>query len=142
MISPPYYCYIVYDNNDCVYNGFSNNIERRIRQHNCIIKGGAKYTTRRSLNSSDDHWKYLVIITSEQFTYKKALSVEWSIKYPNNKRPRPAIYNSPSGRIKSLPLVFQNPKFADLVFTVKVCAPEYLELITEVLSCITNVTII
>lgn len=118
----PNYCYILYNASDNTYNGFTNNLERRLRQHNCIIKGGAKCTSGRG------PWEYLAIITSddESFTKRRALSLEWHIKYPTNKRPRPREYNGPLGRLASLPLVLENPKFADLDFRVYV-KPEYLD---------------
>ena len=39
-VKGPYYCYIVYDKFGNTYNGFTNNLERRIKQHNSILKGG------------------------------------------------------------------------------------------------------
>ena len=143
-VKGPYYCYIVYDKFGNTYNGFTNNLERRIKQHNSILKGGAKYTTRKSSKYIDntEYWKYLITVTSSDktlFTYKKALSLEWSIKFPDNKRPRPAIYNNPIGRINGLSLVFQNPKFSDICFTVTIHSEEYKEQITKVLSEIFNI---
>ena len=37
------------------YLGITNNLQRRIRQHNCEIKGGAKYTSSFLL---DGKWEY------------------------------------------------------------------------------------
>jgi predicted GIY-YIG superfamily endonuclease len=112
------YCYILYnDTNNNTYNGFTVNIERRLRQHNCEIKGGAKYTTSRH-QKHGIIWKYLAIITSRdpEFTRTKCLSLEWSIKYPDNKRPRPARFNSPSGRLLGLQMAMNNPKFCMFEF--------------------------
>ena len=42
-----YYCYFLYNvSNKKNYIGITNNVTRRLRQHNKEIKGGAKYTTR------------------------------------------------------------------------------------------------
>lgn len=112
------YCYILYnDSNNLTYNGYTVNLERRLRQHNCEIKGGAQYTTKMK-NSKGIIWKYLAIITSDDpiFTPKKALSIEWSIKYPTNIRPRPIKFNTPSGRLIGLELALKNPKFANILF--------------------------
>lgn len=138
----PNYCYIIHDRHGFTYNGYCVKPERRIRQHNREIVGGAKYTTRRSAKSGDpDHWKYLLWVESPQFTRNTALSLEWSVKYPTNRRPRPRLYDGPEGRIRSLPLVFNNPKFGGFDFTVRACDPAYYTLIREVLSGLGNVTI-
>lgn len=119
--SQPYnYCYILYNElNNLTYNGYTNNLQRRIRQHNGEIKGGAKYTTRRKVG-----WKYLAYVTVEDpaFTQKRALSWEWHCKYPTGHRPRRKEFNSPEGRLRGLQLALQNPKFKDLTFITYVCA--------------------
>jgi putative endonuclease len=110
------YCYILANACNQTYNGYTNNLSRRVRQHNSEIKGGARYTCGKG------PWEYIAVITcdDEAFTMRRALSLEWSIKYPTNKRPRPREYQGASGRINSLSLVFSNPKFADLRFVVYV----------------------
>lgn len=111
------YCYILMSTNTSkTYNGYTNRIDRRIRQHNKELVGGARAT------SSGGPWEYLVIITSDHpnFTKIRALSLEWSIRYPTNKRPRPREYSCPDGRIASLPLVFANPKFQEFEGTWQV----------------------
>lgn len=113
------FCYILYNtHNNQTYNGFTVNLERRLRQHNSEIKGGAKFTTRACNHNINLKWKYLAIIWSPEFTKHTALSCEWSIKYPTNKRPRPKEYNGAIGRLKSLMHVFTNPKFASFKFHV------------------------
>jgi len=66
--------YLIYNENN-TYAGVSNNYERRLRQHNQEIKGGAKYTTSKSPN-----WKHICII--EGFQDKiQAMQFEWAIKH-------------------------------------------------------------
>ena len=60
------------------YLGITNNLERRIRQHNCEIKGGAKATT---CMKGDGNWIYHLIIPN--LTKSKSLSIERILK---NKR--------------------------------------------------------
>lgn len=119
-------CYILHNPRDQTYNGYTCNPQRRIRQHNSVIKGGARFT------SGKGPWTYLAIITctDEAFTYKRALSLEWHIKYPTNQRPRPRIYNGAAGRLASLELALGNPKFAELTFVVYI-EDEYLALVPE-----------
>lgn len=40
-----YYCYILTCSDDTLYTGYTNNLEKRLKQHNS--KKGAKYTRRR-----------------------------------------------------------------------------------------------
>ena len=60
------------------YLGITNNTKRRLRQHNCEIKGGAKYT---SAFLQDGNWIYHAIVPN--LTKEQALSYERTIK---NKR--------------------------------------------------------
>ena len=57
--------YILYllknTSNKYTYLGITNNSERRIRQHNNIIKGGAKYTHAKK---GDGEWVYHLKITN------------------------------------------------------------------------------
>lgn len=114
------YCYILYnDKTNETYNGYTNNLSRRIRQHNGEIKGGARYTTRRPVG-----WKYLAYVTSDNplFTNKIALSLEWYCRYPNGKRPRLSRFNNPEGRLKGLQIAMSHEKFKEFDFLVWVCS--------------------
>ena len=64
--------------NKKTYLGVTNNIERRIRQHNCELKGGAKYT---SIYKDGGNWILKIIVNN--LTKSEALSYERIIK---NKR--------------------------------------------------------
>lgn len=134
------YCYILYNTNvnenKKTYNGYTVNLQRRIRQHNGEIKGGARYTS----NNATGQWKYLVVIHSPEFSKHSALSMEWHVKYPNNKRPRPSMFQGVIGRLNSLPLVFNNPKFVNMSFTVTV-DPQYVAHVTDLLSPFNNVIV-
>ena len=69
---------LIHTTHNKTYLGITNNLKRRIRQHNCEIKGGAKYT---SINKMDGMWKYYLVIPN--LTKSQALSYERIIK---NKR--------------------------------------------------------
>lgn len=76
------YCYMIVSkkNNIIVANyiGMTVNPSRRIRQHNSIIKGGAKATKKYN------NWEFLFII--QGFKNKnETYSCEWKLKHPNNK---------------------------------------------------------
>ena len=105
----PHFCYILKSadpKSNYTYNGYTVNLERRIRQHNGEITGGARTTTARR------PWEFIMIITSadEKFNRSTALSFEWHIRYPTNKKPRPKEYQGPEGRIKGIDQAIANFK--------------------------------
>ena len=73
--------YLVYilKSDNYSYVGMTNNFMRRFLQHNGILKGGAKYTTRRSQD-----W-YPVCIIDGFETMKEACQCEWAIKHHKKK---------------------------------------------------------
>ena len=101
-IIKPYYIYIFFRENVLIsnqtYNGSTNNLIRRLRQHNGEITGGAKATKGKG------PWNYLVIIDGFG-THNEALSCEWKIKHPTGTKKRPIKYCGKNGRIESLNLV-------------------------------------
>lgn len=114
------YCYILYNkDNQCTYNGYTTNLTRRLRQHNKELAGGARATTRLCTPGFSG-WEYLAYVTSDdpKFDKKKALSLEWHIKYPTNKRPRPKEFTGAVGRLRGLDLALANPKFAGIQFRI------------------------
>lgn len=94
-----WYCYILKSTNDefknHTYNGSTNNPYRRLRQHNGEISGGAKATKNKG------PWEMYFLMTGFK-THNNALSCEWRIKHPTNKKLRPKKYCGPDGRIKAL----------------------------------------
>lgn len=107
-----HYCYILENTlshcSNRTYNGYTVNLQRRLRQHNGEIKGGAKYTTRHGMGG----WKYLVIVAGFP-TMVNALQCEWRIKHPDNKRIRPSKYRGPIGRIIGLNSVLHLPTWTN-----------------------------
>ena len=103
------------------YNGYTNNMARRLKQHNKELVGGARATSRGG------PWEIIAVVVArdeaaavEAFTHVRALSFEWSVKYPTGHRPRPRQYDGPAGRIAGLMLALANPKFADLTLDAHV----------------------
>lgn len=98
-----YNCYIIFNDNYS-YVGITNNLNNRIRQHNSIIKGGAKYTTM--INSIiNSKWYYACYVKG--FKNKiDALRFEWALKHikPKNKT---GIIN----RIKKLIILLNKDKW-------------------------------
>lgn len=65
-------CYCLLSDRDTTYVGFTVDVERRLRQHNQEIQGGAKYT--KGL-----HWKRIITVTGFP-TKVSALQFEWKWK--------------------------------------------------------------
>ena len=94
-----HYCYIIYDKtSNKTYVGYTIKPTRRIRQHQGIIKGGAKYT------SQGGNWDYLVIVASPEFSHNTALSFEWHVKHIKQ-------YNIKGRIISLLKTILYNKKF-------------------------------
>lgn len=92
-------CYII-ENNGYTYVGVSNNVDKRLRAHNCEIKGGAKYTT-----SKGSGWKHICLIHGFP-TKIESMQFEWALKHipPRNAG---GIIN----RIKKLKTLFYKTKW-------------------------------
>jgi predicted GIY-YIG superfamily endonuclease len=78
--------YLLYNtNSNCTYVGITNNPNRRIRQHNGNLVGGAKYT---KLKKGDGEWKYFGWIQSKEDNILEkslALSLEKKIQIYSRK---------------------------------------------------------
>lgn len=68
-----YYCYLLINEKNHSYIGITNNLEKRIKQHNGLLKNGAK-ATRKSKK-----WNYHLIIG--EFTKSEACRFEYFWKY-------------------------------------------------------------
>jgi len=66
---------LINTSNRYTYLGITNNSKRRIRQHNGIIKGGAKYTCAQKGNG-----KWIYYIKIHNFSKREALSIERTAK--------------------------------------------------------------
>jgi predicted GIY-YIG superfamily endonuclease len=86
-----YSCYILKSiHSNRTYIGVSNDLRRRIRQHNRIIKGGAK--------STGIGYPYEFNCVISGFSKIMALQCEWLLKHPNGRKRFIGIEN----RIKGL----------------------------------------
>ena len=71
------YVYFIESTNGSTYIGATVNLEKRIRQHNKEIKGGAVATSNKVING--ETWTYVCYV--ENFpTYNEALKFEWRWK--------------------------------------------------------------
>ena len=102
-----YVCYILKcldeNHNNLTYNGCTNNLYRRLRQHNGEIVGGAKATKGKK-------WTIYALITGFE-TKCEALSCEWRIKHPTGHKKRPSKYCGINGRIAGLNEIFILEKY-------------------------------
>lgn len=82
LSSPHYHCYLLRSLDPFhlrrTYIGYSINPERRIRQHNGLLRCGSAYQTR----NSGRPWKYVCIIDGFSSS-KSALQFEWAWQHPH-----------------------------------------------------------
>lgn len=101
LLPNSHYCYILRNTQPqyqhLTYNGYTNNVKRRLRQHNEEIKGGARYTHGRG-----GGWEIYALMTGFPDN-KNALSAEWRIKHTSGKPgKRPMQHCGMVGRIIGL----------------------------------------
>ena len=104
------------------YCGITNDFARRIRQHNKVIKGGAKYTSRFG--------PWAPFIHVRNFPNKTiVLQFEWAMKHARKG-------SGIAGRVKSLEYLLQKPRFTskamrtallDLTVCVTLSREQYLK---------------
>jgi putative endonuclease len=71
---------IINKSNNCTYVGITNNPERRIRQHNGELVGGAKYTKMKKGNGIWEYYGFILDLEKSE-----ALSVEKKIHIHSRK---------------------------------------------------------
>lgn len=124
---PPSYCYLLANSypphKNRTYNGYTTNIKRRIKQHNSLLSGGAKYTKKFGNQS----WEYIVIISGYESKIQ-AMKHEWKIKHPDNKKYRNFKYNSPEGRVLGIYEIIKRDGQGNLKIMVK---KQYAELLGD-----------
>lgn len=122
-----YYCYMLFSTvNNRTYIGMTVDPNRRLRQHNGELVGGAKAT------STHRPWSFYCIIKGF-VTLHDALSFEWNFKHPDRKKRIPTKYKGINGRINGILHVLKLRNY-EHPLTVYICDPEK---ITEIISNIT-----
>lgn len=110
--SETWYCYIIKSMDpkylNYTYNGSTNDIVRRLRQHNGEIKGGAFRTKIRR------PWEYIAILGGLP-NHHNALSCEWKIRHPTGcaRSRKPKEFIGVKGRIASLNKVLKLDKWTN-----------------------------
>ena len=99
-----FYVYLLESNRKTTYVGATIDLDRRLRQHNKIIKGGAKYTGR--LVEKGGSWKRVCYVTGFP-TWKCALQFEWKWKYLTRKQPKG---QSLQRRLEALNILITSPR--------------------------------
>ena len=99
------YCYCITDGSR-TYIGATKYIQRRIRQHNREITGGAR-STRRSAGK----WNYFIVCTGFS-SWKDCLSFEWHWKHVSRYR---RGENPHSRRMRDLKCLQRQDRWAEIV---------------------------
>lgn len=81
-----YIIYLLYNTEqNNTYIGITNNPDRRIRQHNGELSGGARYTTAKKGNGNWLYYGWITGIDNIILTKNRALSLEKKIKNTSRK---------------------------------------------------------
>ena len=91
----PYFVYFIQSTNGATYIGATVDLDKRIRQHNKEIKGGATATSMKVQNG--EVWSYVCYV--ENFpTWNAALQFEWRWKQISRQIQRSKPYQKPIER--------------------------------------------
>ncbi len=115
-----HYLYIIEHNMEKTYCGVTNDLQRRIEEHNGLRKGGAKATRGKE-------WEYFCVIEGFQDRIS-LLQFEWRMHHPDGKRKKNSKYFGIEGRLLSIKDVFENwfQKKGFSPFTIYMI-PDYIE---------------
>lgn len=103
-----YYCYIITNDKNQSYTGCTNNLDRRLKQHNGLLKGGAKYT-RKSNN-----WKYYYIIGI--FDKKSAFKFEYQLKFKKNNKGNLTRISGINNKFNRLKCLLTEPEWNNIIY--------------------------
>lgn len=121
-------CYVIETSTrKASYVGYSIDPDRRIQQHNGILVGGAKRTTRIK-RTTKDTWEFLMIIenASPDWGKHEALSMEWHLKgrriskSKRGWRDTGGAHATTNRRIGLLTKTLNNPKFNDFLASMTI----------------------
>ncbi len=82
MTEKPWFCYFLECSDKNTYIGATVDVNRRLRQHNCELKGGARRTTAKSAGGQKWH---RVLYVSGFSSSQEALQFEWRWKFFSRK---------------------------------------------------------
>jgi len=110
-----YIIYLLYNtSNNSTYIGITTNKERRLRQHNGELVGGAKYTKLQKKNGTWKFYGWLKLIEpEEQLIVNRAMSLEKKIKIRSKKSKSKSTIDKRLDAINSI--LQENP---DIMFEI------------------------
>lgn len=133
------HCYILFnDVNKKTYVGYTTNLQKRIRQHNGDLKGGAKYTLAQ-ITQHDIVWSYLITLSCKTWDKSKALSFEWHVKHAKD----PSLKRLPGGPFKKLHALYVVLNMESFKgFQYEICvAPQYFDHVQSKFKEMNNVCV-
>lgn len=103
QIEKKHYCYVLQQVEpkgkvSLNYVGYTVNYNRRLRQHNGIIKGGARYTKGKDRGP----WQFLAVFHCPTWNNIRGLQFEWLLKHPQRKRKVDKRFYGSLGKVNSL----------------------------------------
>lgn len=123
-----HYCYILKnaDGQNKTYIGYTTNPQKRIKQHNGIISGGAKATRGKQ-------WKIFCLFEFDN--EHNAMSFEWNLKHPCGNK-KSSKFCGIDGKINSINELIRNNKICDN--TICYIESEFIDKINKCNNIIIN----
>jgi predicted GIY-YIG superfamily endonuclease len=125
-----YLCYVLHSaDGKRTYVGITNNLTRRLRQHNGEISGGAKYTKR------DDSRPWTVVLTVHGFRTKvEALQFEWAFHHMKGARGLSGRVVKLRGLLRKRQWTRSAPAASAVPLTIRVYAGEQHDMLMTALD--------
>lgn len=134
-VKQAHFCYIlsVVGDDQTTYVGYTVNIERRLRQHNGEIGGGARFTHRHGPRRGKQ-WRVIALLTSPDLNLHRGLSLEWHIKHPDGRRRKKHVVNRcVAARVCGMVRAMVHHKFTGDQFTSWI-VPEYKVVLMQAMT--------
>ncbi len=118
QVSKPWFCYLLECSDKNTYIGATVDVNRRLRQHNCEIKGGARRTTAKSAGGFQRWTRNLYVSGFTSST--EALQFEWRWKHHSKKSRKTSALER---RLDALIATLNFKHYGDLTVHVEECCP-------------------
>lgn len=126
----PWFCYLLECSDKSTYIGATVDVDRRLRQHNSELAGGARRTTAKSAGGIK-RWQRILYV-SGFYSSTEALQFEWRWKYLSRKSRKNSALER---RLDVLPDTLSFKDYGSLKVHVEECCPSDIILTIQARAC-------